>query len=249
MNVLGSLRGLLRRPTARRGFTLIELLVVIAIIAILAAILFPVFAQAREAARSASCKSNLKQLGTALMMYAQDYDEQYPFACYGICYPTAPTATTAYSWRTAALSYIKNDGIFFCPSAPRVANRFSQAATPLVNEWSLVNDYAMVMVHYQAGSPTPTAGAAMAQLNDVSSTILLAEASNANDALVYDVNTLDYNYIAAQPLASVRHALSANILFADGHVKVTKPQTLRESNVIPATAFGGGTDGTPWSAE
>src|ERR1041385_1617240 len=62
----------------RSAFTLIELLVVIAIIAILAAILFPVFAQAREKARQATCVSNLKQLGTACLMYAQDYDESYP---------------------------------------------------------------------------------------------------------------------------------------------------------------------------
>ena len=62
----------------RRGFTLIELLVVIAIIAILAAILFPVFAQAREKARQASCTSNLKQIGMAFKMYIQDYDERWP---------------------------------------------------------------------------------------------------------------------------------------------------------------------------
>src|SRR5437016_4167237 len=64
----------------RRGFTLIELLVVIAIIAILAAILFPVFAQAREKARAATCVSNLKQVGNAMMMYVQDYDEHFPGA-------------------------------------------------------------------------------------------------------------------------------------------------------------------------
>src|ERR1700753_3672408 len=64
----------------KSGFTLIELLVVIAIIAILAAILFPVFAQAREKARQISCLSNTKQIGLAVMMYVQDYDETYPFA-------------------------------------------------------------------------------------------------------------------------------------------------------------------------
>src|SRR4028119_34289 len=64
--------------SSRSAFTLIELLVVIAIIAILAAILFPVFAQAREKARQASCVSNLRQIGTALLMYVQDYDETYP---------------------------------------------------------------------------------------------------------------------------------------------------------------------------
>ena len=73
------------RPKDRRGFTLIELLVVIAIIAILAGILFPVFAQAREKARQASCQSNLRQLGLATAMYIQDYDETYPLYQYNDC--------------------------------------------------------------------------------------------------------------------------------------------------------------------
>jgi len=97
----------------RRGFTLIELLVVIAIIAILAAILFPVFARAREKARQASCSSNQKQLGLAFMMYAQDYDEMNPYLWMLINYPNT---TDAYYWWEVTQPYIKNTQIFRCPS-------------------------------------------------------------------------------------------------------------------------------------
>jgi prepilin-type N-terminal cleavage/methylation domain-containing protein len=82
------------RNSVQAGFTLIELLVVIAIIAILAAILFPVFARARENARRASCQSNLKQLGLAVMQYAQDYDEYYPRHSWG----QAATLPGPYGW-------------------------------------------------------------------------------------------------------------------------------------------------------
>ena len=110
-----------------KGFTLIELLVVIAIIAILAAILFPVFARAREKARASACLSNLKQLGLGLMMYAQDYDETLPAVAFGATdgRPAWPweqwPAYAAYSW--AALfpgglaPYVKNNQIWACPSA------------------------------------------------------------------------------------------------------------------------------------
>src|SRR5579862_3134643 len=106
----------------RRGFTLIELLVVIAIIAILAAILFPVFAQAREKARAISCISNLKQIGLSLIMYTQDYDEAFPSVITnssqdGGCAPGLEWYALGGGWATLANPYIKNGQIFRCPSS------------------------------------------------------------------------------------------------------------------------------------
>jgi len=104
----------------RKGFTLIELLVVIAIIAILAAILFPVFARAREKARQSSCLSNVKQIVTGALMYVQDYDEIlfghvqgtrssfYP--------PTYPDGSPALNWAQLIYPYVKNEQLFVCPS-------------------------------------------------------------------------------------------------------------------------------------
>lgn len=98
----------LRTKTA---FTLIDLLVVIAIIAILAAILFPVFARARENARRTSCTSNLKQLGIMMIQYTQDYDERYPACWYGVT-PAGSTNT----WMVFMQPYIKSTQVFQCPS-------------------------------------------------------------------------------------------------------------------------------------
>jgi prepilin-type N-terminal cleavage/methylation domain-containing protein/prepilin-type processing-associated H-X9-DG protein len=94
----------------RHGFTLIELLVVIAIIAILAAILFPVFARAREKARTASCQSNLKQLALAWHMYTQDYDEM------GTPRDVNPSAALRTGWSALLDPYVKNSQLFICPS-------------------------------------------------------------------------------------------------------------------------------------
>ena len=100
-------------PGKSSAFTLIELLVVIAIIAILAAILFPVFAQAREKARQSACLSNLKQIGTGMMMYVQDYDETYPMTLYSA---GNNTINQQNSWRTQIHPYIKNQACF--PARP-----------------------------------------------------------------------------------------------------------------------------------
>lgn len=95
----------------RRGFTLIELLVVIAIIAILAGILFPVFARARDSARRSTCLSNTKQLGTAIMMYAQDYDERLVPPSVGTC-----QQADSFAWGDLIQPYAKNTGLLQCPS-------------------------------------------------------------------------------------------------------------------------------------
>lgn len=108
----------------RKGFTLIELLVVIAIIAILAAILFPVFAQAREKARQITCVSNMKQLALGVIMYNEDYDEQFPFANsnetvapYGWLPNDSPPAPNVH-WQAMILPYLRSIGVYGCPDDP-----------------------------------------------------------------------------------------------------------------------------------
>src|SRR6478672_10155467 len=103
----------------RSGFTLIELLVVIAIIAILAAILFPVFAQAREKARATACLSNFKQLGLGMNLYLQDWDETLPrmrFKQFKLLVDAANAEI--YTWKSALNPYIKSYAFWKCPSNP-----------------------------------------------------------------------------------------------------------------------------------
>jgi prepilin-type N-terminal cleavage/methylation domain-containing protein len=148
--------------TRRRAFTLIELLVVIAIIAILAAILFPVFARAREKARQAACMSNLKQIGLAMMQYAQDYDQyMYPLTGRGFNFPGCNVSGGAAAGVGNVLNdpeiaanfdlaprkliaamqpYLKNDQVFHCPSNP-AARQHRCKGTVAVNSGRADNQY------------------------------------------------------------------------------------------------------------
>ena len=117
----------------RRGFTLIELLVVIAIIAILAAILFPVFAKAREKARQSSCLSNVKQIDLGILQYAQDYDERL------VTYYTRDAANNRIYWMAQIDPYLKNDQIWKCPSRLRT---WSYGLNNCIDQWKLASfDY------------------------------------------------------------------------------------------------------------
>jgi prepilin-type N-terminal cleavage/methylation domain-containing protein/prepilin-type processing-associated H-X9-DG protein len=183
----------------RRGFTLIELLVVIAIIAILAAILFPVFARAREKARQASCQSNLKQLGLACMMYAQDYDERYPLGCQDASYygvNGGQCFDQHFFHGNWTYPYVKNIQVMVCPSVEQP------------------NGYA-----YNGKNNMPSLhAAAMASVNSPASVIMMADGggnrwlSGFGTACCGIRGGTDWCMYPA-------HNGGANIAYADGHVK------------------------------
>jgi len=201
----------------RRGFTLIELLVVIAIIAILAAILFPVFARAREKARQASCGSNLKQLQLGVSMYAQDYDEllvteDYDFGGGGNGDGVDGT------WRGAIFPYVKNVQVFICPSRRPSSPLFDGS----YNDCGQNGGYAINDCHQDSPAPTPPRGQALAAIQDASSVIFLMESDGNEDDLTPADNTRGW-----VPTGwAERHNGGANYSFVDGHVKWLKPDAI-----------------------
>jgi prepilin-type N-terminal cleavage/methylation domain-containing protein/prepilin-type processing-associated H-X9-DG protein len=197
----------------KRGFTLIELLVVIAIIAILAAILFPVFAKAREKARQASCSSNVKQLMLAILMYAQDYDEKLPSNAYGV-------AGITYSWTDVILPYIKNDQIFSCPSAS------AQKRVPysVVTGGYCINNCDWVARGVGACPFLAGGSYSLAQIPQPAGTIALGDSNGDFQVLYWDSYNLSasppwFTWSSGQGIYMGRHNEGANWGFFDGHVK------------------------------
>jgi len=216
-----------RRQHVRRAFTLIELLVVIAIIAILAAILFPVFARAREAARGASCRSNLKQLSTAEQMYTQDYDGTM-LSCRlnyaGTNSPLRPGAQW-YEWPDMLHAYVKNGGVYVCPS---------DATVRPTSAYGTSGGYSLNWVYFaNFGSPKP-----MDSITYPAETILFTDGIGyycAGGTGGPANNWAQY--------VSDRHNETVNVAWVDGHVSSKRKSMImddrRNSNLNSTTAAQG----------
>ena len=196
----------------KRGFTLIELLVVIAIIAILAAILFPVFARARENARRSSCASNLKQLGLATMQYAQDYDECYPQSAMN-----SWDAGNRVQWKQLIQPYVKSTQLLQCSSNPE-KNRVTEPAKfgyPVAYQSYGCNP----RIFHDNGRSMP-----MSSVQAPAEKLMISEIKYNWEMWNFappdtSLGDLENNHFAG-------HLGTLNVLFADGHVKAMRPTAL-----------------------
>ncbi len=198
------------KRTHRSGFTLIELLVVIAIIAILAAILFPVFAQARERARTASCLSNVKQIGLGMRMYLDDYDGSWPFSWYD---------KAQYGWDVAIYPYTKNTKIFACPSNPQLPELWAGYTGPLKG---MIRSYAMNGTVSSDQRTTPINESAIDTPTDVIMTLETTSWTYKNTRPPDHETYLTKKNDVCQHVPFNIHQGGANYLFADTHARWAK---------------------------
>jgi prepilin-type N-terminal cleavage/methylation domain-containing protein/prepilin-type processing-associated H-X9-DG protein len=198
----------------RKGFTLIELLVVIAIIAILAAILFPVFAQAREAARKTSCLSNQKQLGTAMLMYCQDYDETYPnwrtLVPVSAEYPNGKI-----TWVENMQPYCKNKQLWRCPSDS------GATANPATQNSYWLNAH---VFRWSGITATGPSSINLAEVKYPATTIVLCDGPTNDGQHVWPGPPTEWVNDATNQRSQTRHAGGANYSFVDGHSKWYRPE-------------------------
>jgi prepilin-type N-terminal cleavage/methylation domain-containing protein/prepilin-type processing-associated H-X9-DG protein len=219
--------------TSKRGFTLIELLVVIAIIAILAAILFPVFAKAREKARQSSCLSNVRQLATATLAYLTDFDGSWlPGAPWRSDQPPGWQTVSAYNAPHAKLiPYIKSMQIFACPS--RSDGKISTGANPMLASLGYPPEFSGVQCNY---GPNRVGGLALAGQDieslpntDLASIPAWGESTYGSSigpqhCVAYPLltypNSCNYlTWIPAHPARYTLHNDGSNMCFFDGHAK------------------------------
>jgi prepilin-type N-terminal cleavage/methylation domain-containing protein/prepilin-type processing-associated H-X9-DG protein len=215
---------MISRPKRTPGFTLIELLVVIAIIAILAAILFPVFARARSKARQAVCLSNMKQLGTGLMMYAQDWDETLPINDY-IGNGLAPLIgwrdpRAGDSWCSGIYPYVKNAQVYVCPEAVV----YSDPTVPWRSPEKIEDGMVSYLMNYV------TRGRALAAIPVPADLIFLHEGNrrwcvdHCRPRPVSPTSTkyteINYDFYDSP------HNSGATLLFCDGHAKWRKKSAI-----------------------
>jgi prepilin-type N-terminal cleavage/methylation domain-containing protein/prepilin-type processing-associated H-X9-DG protein len=230
----------------RRAFTLIELLVVIAIIAILAAILFPVFAQAREKARQSQCQSNMKQIGLAIGMYGQDYDGKMVAAqmTQGGFTPTVhPTSVShgvdAACWRCLTFPYVRNAGVYSCPSTPEqfrigLHYRFPTLTNPANGNRTLWFAPQNAMTDAEIKKPADTIIASDQQwvmnLSEPDPAKWVDQVGRRSVAYVrFPIQPPAYSYVHydSDPWRpSARHNSTANFLYYDGHVKAKRVDSI-----------------------
>lgn len=229
------------RQRRHPGFTLIELLVVIAIIAILAAILFPVFAQAREKARQTSCLSNLKQMGTAALLYVQDYDESYPLNSYSA--PSGFTFSNTYYWFFGLIMqsgsaaklvasqgviqpYIKSAQVQACPSIGNMTPSSGGAPFTIdVGDAPLGYDKNVLItstIPITGGSYGPFPN--LAAWDQPAESVLMADAGGTSSTFngINPPRKVSTGTVNTAQMSGRHPGIASNVLFQDGHAKVQR---------------------------